>query len=235
MMTADSEPKPVEARRRSTSVPRQLQWHGRLAAWMVHRVIVTLASTLRFQQQIPASTMELIRSRPVIFSAWHNRLALVLPGYQRILADQGPRRRMAAMVSASRDGAMVARILELFGAEPSRGSSSRRGSQALRELMSHAQDGLDLAITPDGPRGPCYVVQDGVIALAQLTQFPIIPGTCVLSRKWELKSWDKFQVPIPFSKWEVRTGEPLLVPRELSDADREKCRAELEKRMRALG
>ena len=235
MMTAESDPKVIAPRRKSAVTPRQLKWHGKLTAWMVHRAIVTLASTLRFRSQIPVSTLELIRSRPVIFSAWHNRLALVLPGYQRIISDQRPRRRMAAMVSASRDGAMVARILELFGAEPSRGSSSRRGSQALRELVSHAENGLDLAITPDGPRGPCYVVQEGVIALAQLTQLPIIPGSCVLSRKWELRSWDKFQIPIPFAKWEVRTGEPLFVPREADAAEREELRAELERRMRALG
>ena len=84
---------------------------------------------------------------------------------------------MAAMVSASKDGGFLASILECFGVQPVRGSSSRRGPQALLELTGWAERGYDLAITPDGPRGPRYVVQEGIIALAQVTGLPIVPAS----------------------------------------------------------
>jgi lysophospholipid acyltransferase (LPLAT)-like uncharacterized protein len=141
---------------------------------------------------------------------------------------------MAALVSASKDGAFLAAILERFGVQPVRGSSSRRGSQALLELTSWAEQGYDLAITPDGPRGPRYVVQEGIIVLAQLTGLPIVPVNYWLKRKWTLNSWDAFQIPQPFTRCETYLGELLRVPREASDSDREALRSELESKMRAM-
>ena len=141
---------------------------------------------------------------------------------------------MAALVSASRDGGMLARVLELFDVEPVRGSSSRRGPQAFRELVSAGERGRDLAITPDGPRGPCYVVQEGIISLAQLTGMAIVPASFHLSCKWRLKTWDRFQVPLPFARCEVQLGPPVRIPRDASDAERKQLRAELEARMQAI-
>jgi hypothetical protein len=135
------------------------------------------------------------------------------------------------MVSASRDGGMLARILDHFGVQPVRGSSSRRGAQALLELTSWAERGCDLAITPDGPRGPRYRVQDGAIALAQLTGLPVVPVTYHLSWKYCLRSWDRFQVPLPFARCEWQLGNVIRVPREVTDAEREVLRQELEKAM----
>jgi lysophospholipid acyltransferase (LPLAT)-like uncharacterized protein len=112
--------------------------------------------------------------------------------------------------------------------EQVRGSSSRRGPQALLELTSHAQKGYDLAVTPDGPKGPRYVVQTGVIALAQVTGLPIIPVTCNARLKLCLKSWDRFQIPMPFSRCEIILNEPILVPREADAAKREEQRQRLE-------
>jgi hypothetical protein len=138
------------------------------------------------------------------------------------------------MVSASRDGGLLARILELFRVHPVRGSSSRRGPQALRELTTLAESGSDLAITPDGPRGPCYVVQDGVIALAQLTGLPIVPISFHLAWKHQARSWDRFQIPFPFSRCDVRAGAPLRIPRQTSDTEREALRQQLETALRQL-
>src|SRR6185295_11123120 len=104
---------------------------------------------------------------------------------------------------------LLARVLELNGVEPVRGSTSRRGRQALLELVTWAERGFDLAITPDGPRGPCYVVQDGVIALAQLTGLPIVPVSYHLRWRIRLKSWDRFQIPLPFGPCIAYVGEPL--------------------------
>ena len=169
-----------------------------------------------------------------IYCVWHNRLPLCLKAYygyaRRFIRTPG----MAAMVSASKDGGFLTAILECFRVQPVRGSSSRRGPQALLELTSWAERGYDLAITPDGPRGPCYVVQQGVMSLAQITGLPILPASYHLGWKIRLKSWDRFQIPLPFSRCEMRLGRPIHVPREASDAEREALRLELERTLRDL-
>ena len=141
---------------------------------------------------------------------------------------------MAALVSASKDGALLARILEWFRIQPVRGSSSRRGAQALRELTTWAERGHDLTITPDGPRGPCYQVQDGITSLAQLTGLPIVPVALNLNWKISIKSWDRFQIPLPFARCEVCVGRTFHVPADASDAAREKLRGQLEAELRAI-
>jgi hypothetical protein len=171
---------------------------------------------------------------PVIFAIWHNRLALSLILYRRHVQRRLPHRHMAAMVSASKDGGLLARVLERFGVQPVRGSTSRRGPQALLELTTWAERGFDLAITPDGPRGPRYVVQDGVMALAQLTGQPIVPVSYHLYWKLRLRSWDGFQVPLPFSRCEVCLAEPVLVPRDASDTHREELRLRLEETLKKI-
>ncbi|MBI1842479.1 MAG: lysophospholipid acyltransferase family protein [Verrucomicrobia bacterium] len=230
------EPKPLATSGPSPAakpavVPQRLRWHGSLAAWTVHRLVCGLTFTLRLRYHAPEETDSLILRQPAIFSIWHNRLALALPSYCRMVRRRRPDRRMAAMVSASKDGALVARILEHFSAVPIRGSSSRRGSQALRELITQASLGRDLAITPDGPRGPRHQVQDGVIGLAQMTGLPIIPANCALSAKIQLRSWDRFQIPLPFARWDLRLAAPVWVPREADAAERERLRLEVQERM----
>jgi lysophospholipid acyltransferase (LPLAT)-like uncharacterized protein len=102
------------------------------------------------------------------------------------------------------------------------------------ELTTWAERGYDLAITPDGPRGPCYVVQDGVMSLAQLTGLPIIPFTYNLDWKIRVKSWDRLQIPLPFSRCEMNFDNPIRVPREASDAEREALRQRLESSLRGM-
>jgi lysophospholipid acyltransferase (LPLAT)-like uncharacterized protein len=141
---------------------------------------------------------------------------------------------MAAMVSASRDGGFLTGVLECFKVQPVRGSSSRRGPQALLELTTWAERGYDLAITPDGPRGPVYVVQEGVMSLAQLTGLPIVPVSYSLGWKIRVKSWDHFQIPLPFSPCEMIYEKPIYVPREATDAEREQLRLQLEARLKSI-
>jgi len=170
----------------------------------------------------------------MIFCFWHNRLASCMKVYGRYAANRTDGNRIAALVSASKDGAFLSGILELFGVQAVRGSSSRRGPQALREMVSWAEQGYDLAITPDGPRGPCYRVADGVTSLAQVTGISIVPVAFNLDRKYCLKSWDHFQIPLPFTRCEICVGQPLLVPREATDLERDAIRQELERRLREL-
>jgi len=102
------------------------------------------------------------------------------------------------------------------------------------ELKSWAQRGYDLALAPDGPRGPCYHVYDGVISLAQLTGHPIIPFGYYARRKIVIKSWDRFQIPLPFSLCEINSAKPIYVPREASAEEREKIRKQLEDTLKEI-
>jgi lysophospholipid acyltransferase (LPLAT)-like uncharacterized protein len=145
-----------------------------------------------------------------------------------------PKHGLAALISASKDGALLAAALEQFDVHPVRGSSSRRGAQAFLELTSSLERGFHLAITPDGPRGPCYRVQPGVAALSQVTGAPVIPISYRAQWKFTLRSWDKFQIPLPFSRCEVIFGEPICIPRTASDAEREEARKKLEHALRAI-
>ena len=234
---AESNPKPTARRPRSGGVvvPSKPRWHQRLAGFAVYSLIQTVAATIRFRLDDPHGLLNRGNvPEPAIFSIWHNRLSLCLVVYHRHVQRRQPHRRMAAIVSASKDGAFLSRILELFRVQPVRGSSSRRGPQALRELITWGEQGFDLAITPDGPRGPRYEVQDGVTSVAQVTGLPVLPVCYDLKWKLQLGSWDRFQIPLPFSVCTVRVGELLRVPREASDEERDALRRELEKRMRVL-
>ena len=214
--------------------PHKPKWHQRLAALLVYGLIRSVAATVRFEMNDGSGLFNGAPRERILFSIWHNRLALSLVLYRRYVMRFALERRLAAMVSASRDGGLLARILEHFGAEPVRGSSSRRGARALRELAAWGERGYDLAITPDGPRGPSYKVQEGVISTAQLTGLPIVPTSYHLNWKIRLKSWDHFQVPLPFARCRITTGPVVRVPREASESQREALRQKLEETMQAI-
>jgi lysophospholipid acyltransferase (LPLAT)-like uncharacterized protein len=215
-------------------VPHQPKWYQRLIGWLIYAVLQCLASSLRYRFNDRHGYFDQPPNQPVIYCIWHNRLALCLIPYFRYARRRNQTRGMAAIVSASKDGAFLTAILEAFGVQPVRGSSSRRGQQALLELTHWAERGYDLAITPDGPRGPRYVIQDGVMSLAQLTGLPILPVVYNTSKKIQLKSWDRFQVPIPFSRCEVEIEKAVHVPREATDEQRSALRAQLEETLRGI-
>jgi hypothetical protein len=212
-------------------VPHQPAWHQRFLAALVYGLVRSLAATVRFRLEDKSGYFSDVPQGKLIFAIWHNRLALALMLYHRYVARRDRQRHLVALVSASRDGGLLARILELFKVQPVRGSSSRRGPQALRELVSWAERGHDLAITPDGPRGPRYLVQEGVISAAQLSGLPIVPVCYHLKWKIRLKSWDGFQVPLPFTRCDVVTAPALRVPRSASEAERETFRKQLEEEL----
>lgn len=215
-------------------VPEAARWHGRLAARIIAFVARLLAASLRWRWTDHSFFNDTASEQRAIFAIWHNRLALSLILYHRHVARCGTRRRLAALVSASRDGGLLARVLELFDVVGIRGSSSRRGGQALRELVSAAGQGCDLAVTPDGPRGPRYEPHPGVVSLAQITGLPIVPVSFRLGWKWTLRSWDRFQIPVPFSRCEVVFGEPMWVSGATDEAGRERCRVLLKERLMAI-
>jgi hypothetical protein len=219
--------------RRGVVVAYRLTWLQRLLAGVIYWMIRGLSATLRYRWEFHPEVWAQTAS-PTIFCVWHNRLLFSLILYRRYVRQTQRPYRLAAMVSASKDGAVAARVLELFRTQPVRGSSSRRGPQALLELQTWAEQGYDLALTPDGPRGPRYVCQPGAVALAQMTGLRLVPASYELRWKIRLKSWDGAQIPLPFSRIIARAGAPLQAPREGSDETRERCRQELEARLREL-
>jgi lysophospholipid acyltransferase (LPLAT)-like uncharacterized protein len=150
------------------------------------------------------------REQPVIFVLWHGRL---LPlGY--LHRGQG----VYGLASMSADGEYIARILQHWGMPMVRGSSSRGGDTAFREMVRVVRAGHSMSITPDGPRGPREVLKPGVLQLAQLTGAPLIPLAAAADRGWWFGSWDRFLVPKPFARIAVTYGEPITIDRD-ADVD----------------
>jgi len=219
----------AENRKSGVVVPRALSWRRRAAAVVVLAILRIFMKSWRLRW----TDADLCRVIPggVIFCTWHNRLALAMAANGEFVREKWPSAGLCAMISASKDGGFLASLVEPFGVVPIRGSTSRRGAQALLEATSWMEKGYSIAITPDGPRGPAYKVQEGVISLAQLTGRPIIPMSNYVSWKISMKSWDRFQIPLPFAACEMRFGQPFWVPRETTAEARAQLCLDLEKKM----
>lgn len=135
----------------------------------------------------------------MIWTFWHNRMLGAVLGWRHFT----PKHYAVVLTSPSKDGAIVAEVVGHFGIGNVRGSSSRRGGAAMLGLIAAIRSGADVAITPDGPRGPAYQLSPGVVKLAQATGAAVVPVFVHYSRYWELRSWDRFRIPKPFSKVEV--------------------------------
>jgi len=182
-------------------------WRARVLIALGFGLYRLLARTLRLQVEDPHDVIGFVRKQPVIFAIWHNRL-LMLP---RVFDPSFPTRQSYGLISASRDGDLIAAFIERSGYGTIRGSSSRKGVIALRQLLDTLAGGDNVLFTPDGPRGPVYHASPGVIFLAQKSGAPIVPIHMEYSRSWRLKSWDRFAVPWPFGKLRAIFGAPIPV------------------------
>lgn len=164
-----------------------------------------------------------------IFAFWHNRF-IMMP---YIYCSHFHKNRIAVIVSRSRDGELVGGVIERFGFLPIRGSSSRGGKEALLNLSRLLKEKWDVAITPDGPRGPRYHVQDGIISLAASSGAPIIPVSYASTHQFKLsRSWDHMRIPLPGGRISIVFGPPLQVQRGNGREGREFMARELKKRLR---
>jgi hypothetical protein len=163
--------------------------------------------------------------RPLIYAVWHARI-LIVPWLNARLRRREGARRVCVLASRSRDGELVAEFVRRFDLDVVRGSSSRGGFEALRELARTIRDGHDVAIVPDGPRGPARRLQGGVVSLAATTGAPIVPVGVAARPARRLASWDRFMVPAPFARCAVVFGGLLEVKRH---DDREAVRARAER------
>jgi lysophospholipid acyltransferase (LPLAT)-like uncharacterized protein len=192
-------------------------------------VIRLLVFTLRIKLEDRGGILDKPDHPPVVLAFWHNRVLLMAPFWERYCRG----RVSMTFISRSRDGQFMTDVAARFGVQATRGSSSRHGmAAALAAIRAAHNDRLDIVITPDGPRGPCYEIQPGILRLAQATQRPIVTITTSLGWKMTLKSWDRFQIPLPFSTCRLITEGPILVPENATETDLIEIGARVEK---ALG
>ena len=202
-------------------------WRARLVVAFGFRLLQLWARTLRFDIEDHASVVGKPAHPRYIGALWHNRLLLLPHVIQRFL----PLRKGAALISASRDGALLADLVQRFGFDVVRGSSSRKGVGAMLQLADVMAGGRDAVITPDGPRGPAYEIGGGIVFLAQKSGAAVVPINMEYSSYWRLKSWDRFILPRPFSTVRVIFGAPHAVAPTQTDEAFEAERLRLQSAM----
>lgn len=192
-----------------------------LVSWIVPAILRLIGCTLRQTTTYEEGAIQsLAEIYPGIFPFWHR---CVLPATW-IYRHQHP----AVMTSQSRDGELIARVIQRFGFVPVRGSSSRGGQRALLEMNDLLAEGHAVAFTIDGPRGPRYVAKRGPVLLAKMSGAAITAFYVAVERAWVLNTWDQLVIPKPFSRIYVRFARKIFVPPEADDADIERYHAEMQ-------
>jgi len=190
--------------------------------------IKIISSTYRFRFLGLENEKAALQERgAVIYGGWHQRLFSGIAPFAR-------RKPIVITISESRDGEYIAKIAELVGWHTVRGSSSRGGSKAFRELKAFAKNGYNIAHIVDGPQGPPEVIKPGLLRIARATGLPIVPAAVSPQKKWVFNSWDRFMIPKPFSKIIVRFGESVHVSKSMSKNDLEKERQRIEKQLKIM-
>ncbi len=164
----------------------------------------------------------------VIYAIWHGKQ------YGLSCIEKKDRKNLSILVSKSNDGELIAKICDTIGYSLIRGSKGRGGAKALREGISALNDGQNIAYTVDGPKGPIYKVKEGIIKIAQLSRAPIIPMAPQTKVLFEANSWDKYQIPYPFGKITTTFGEPIYVPKDITEEEQEYYRQKLEDKLLEL-
>jgi lysophospholipid acyltransferase (LPLAT)-like uncharacterized protein len=198
---------------------RMIQLAG---AWLV-----SAARTLRWEA-VGSQYLQEAKNlgKPVIFSFWHNRI-IAGTWYFR-------NRGIIVMTSQNYDGEYIARIISKFGFVPARGSSSRGGMRALLSMGKGMASGQDTAFTVDGPRGPRYEAKPGPVILAKKTGCPILCFNITASRYLQLNSWDRFQIPLPFSRARVSLAPLIWVSRDAEGEELRRKQAEVQQTLHRL-
>ncbi len=200
-----------------------------LVAGAAAALVRVLGATLRLQVVGAEALGPCWRAgRPLIYAVWHGRI-LMVPWANARLRRTGGARPVTVLASRSRDGELVAAYVACFGLDVVRGSSSRGGASGLRGLAAAVRAGADVAVVPDGPRGPRERCRPGAVALAALTGAPVVPLAFAARPARRLRTWDRFLVPLPFARCALVFGEPLALH---DRTDRALALKELE---RALG
>jgi len=201
-------------------------WRYALAGTAGRAAVDALLATVRYELDEPPAYRALLESgQPILYVLWHGRL---LP-----LTHANRGRGLVTLISLSRDGEYIARIVEGWDYTVVRGSTSRGGAKALARLVRLARQGRSIAVTPDGPRGPRERMKPGALLLARRAGLPVVPAAAAATRAWWFEGWDRFLVPQPFSRVRIAYGEPMSIEGE-DEATLEQASREVEARLAAL-
>ena len=186
----------------------------RILIWLGANLLRVLSRTWRMRTvNEPVLTTARLNRTPLLFTLWHGQMLPILWQHR----DQS----IAILISEHRDGEIIARIAQRFGCRSIRGSTSRGGSRALLALARELSEGRDAAITPDGPRGPAHSFAPGALVAAQRSGKPMILVAAHAEKAWQLRSWDRFIIPKPFTRVTIAYHGPVFVeaagPREAAE------------------
>ncbi len=211
----------------SRPLSRVQRLQASLIGLLGHPLITLLGKTCRWQVD-GYEHYDAIRAtdRQPIFAFWHGRILSATYFWRG--------RGIVVMTSENFDGEWIAQVIQRFGYTTARGSTSRGGARALVQLRRDVRNGQPAAFTVDGPRGPARSVQPGAVWLASLTGRPILPFHIEADRYWSARSWDRTQVPRPFSRIVMAIGEPIEVPADAAEAALEASRMILERSLSRL-
>src|SRR6266700_2920711 len=200
----------------------------RMSCWIIQLYIRFVYATNHWTVEGGEVPRQLrAEGRSFILAFWHGRLLMIPMAWQRLAQKH-------MLISAHRDGRIIADAVTYFGVHSIAGSSRRGGSAALRQMLKRLAAGECVGITPDGPRGPAMQASSGIINVARLAGVPIVPVVFATSRRRVLSSWDRFHLALPFGRGAFLWGEPIEIARELDPAGLERARLLVEDRMNEL-
>ncbi len=204
--------------------PVRLSWRQQLAAGAIaalgYPLLLAVCATWRWRVTGAEHWDEIVSSgRQPILALWHGRILAGLHYFRN--------RKIVVITSRNFDGEWIAGILRRFGFGTARGSTSRGGARALVQMRHDLASGRPVAFTVDGPRGPARLAQPGAVWLAGATGHPILPYHVEANRFWTARSWDRTQIPKPFSTVAIAIGAPLAVP-ATDEATMDDARRQLE-------
>jgi lysophospholipid acyltransferase (LPLAT)-like uncharacterized protein len=183
-------------------------------------LVRAIGPTLRYRVEVEPGGPQTGWTQPAVWVFWHRCVIPALYWFRG--------KRIAVMTSSSFDGEYIARVIEKFGYQAVRGSSTRGGVRALLGMHTVIEDGRAAAFTIDGPRGPAYIAKPGPVLLARNTQTPIVAFHAAVERAWELNSWDRFLIPKPFSRVYLRISRMMAIPPDASHGDLARYHAEMQ-------
>ena len=206
-------------------------WQRRAPA-LTRRLVQVYLRTCSAEVVGSRAGINLVRSgTPVLFTTWHCHLLCPLFYAHHYYADSPP---LVLMASPSRDGEFIASVARGLGFIVCSGSRRKGGVQALKQMAAYVRRGHSCGLVADGSRGPARVAQKGILYLARETQAPIIPLAVAARRRITFKTWDRFELPLPFSRLRLLVGEPLAVPPGDRGPALEVRRRDLEARLNGL-
>ena len=206
---------------------RTKRWQAAAIAGVGYPLIAALGSTLRWRVEgLEHYDAIVAQGRQPVMAFWHGRILTATYFFRR--------RGIVVITSENFDGEWIARIIERFGYGTARGSTSRGAKRAALQLVREMRAGKPAGFTIDGPRGPARVAQPGAVWLAGATGNPVLPFHLEAQACWTLRSWDRTQIPKPFTTVSLVVGAPIEVPADASDVEREAARVTLESRLTEL-